>query len=67
MGAGRSYDVTLYFEVYNLNALYRSLNKLPRIKLRGGLRSVREIIPVSREDFMEGKKLERENSYLMRH
>ena len=66
MGAGSSYEVTRYFEADNLNALYRSINKLPRIKSRGGLRSVREVIPVSSEAFLEGKKLERENSYLMR-
>ena len=52
MGAGRSHDVTRYFKSDNLNALYRSLNKLSRIKSRSGLRSVREVIPVSRENFM---------------
>jgi hypothetical protein len=52
MGAGRSYDFTPYFKADNLNALYRSLNKLSRIKSRSGLRTVREVIPVSRENFM---------------
>ena len=52
MGAGKSYNFTRYFKADNLNALYRSLNKLSRIKSRSGLRSVREVIPVSRENFM---------------
>ena len=67
MGAGRSYDMTRYLQADNLISILDTLKKMPRLKVKGFSRSVKEIATVSREEFFEGKKMEGRDNYLTRH
>lgn len=66
MGAGKSYDMTRYFQADNLVSILDKLKKVSRLKGKGFSRSVKEIAAVSREEFSWGKKMEGRDNYLKR-
>ena len=67
MGAGKSYDITRYLQAESLGSILDILKKMPRLKVKGFSRSVKEIAVVSREEFFQGKKVEGRDNYLTRH
>jgi len=67
MGAGKSYDMTRYLQADSVISILDTLKRMPRLKVKGFSRAVREITAVSREEFCQGKKTEGRDNYLMRH
>ena len=67
MGAGKSYDMKRYFQADSLISILDTLKKMPRLKVKGFSRSVKEISTVSRDEFCQGKNMEGRDNYLMRH
>ena len=66
LGAGKSYDVARYIKAQDFNILCDALNNMPRIKGKGALKGVREIVLITEEEFRIGKRKESEEAYLMR-
>lgn len=67
MGAGKSYDMTRYFEADSLGVIFSLLDHFPRLKSKGVSRAVKLIEPVAEEEYLEGKEDEQQDPYLMRH
>jgi len=62
VGAGKCLEVTRYFQGYNLVSTYLSTLYMPRSKKKTD--SIKLIKEISYEEYVQGKKLEKENSYL---
>jgi hypothetical protein len=67
MGAGKSYDMTRYLQADSLISILDILKKMPRLKVKGFSRAVKEIAAVSREEFFRGKEREGRDNYLTQH
>ena len=67
MGAGRSYDMTRYFNVENMLSIFDILSSFPRLKTKGVGKSVKMIEPISEEEFKRGKIREESDHYLNRY
>ncbi len=67
MGAGKSYDMARYLQADNLVSILDALKRMPRLKIKGFSKAVKEITAISREEFCQGKKMEGRDNYLTRH
>ena len=67
MGAGKSYDMVRYFQADSLLSVFDILSHLPRLKTKGAGKSVKQIEPVSKREYVEGRWYEKKDPYLTRH
>ncbi len=67
MGAGKSYDMVRYFQADSLLSIFDILSHLPRLKTKGAGKAVKQIEPVSKREYVEGRDDEARDPYLTRH
>ena len=67
IGAGKSYDMTRYLQADSLISILDTLKKMPRLKVKGFSKAVKEITTVSHKEFCRGKRKESRDNYLTQH
>lgn len=63
-GAGKSHCMVRYFKAPDMDALFRKLHKLPRLKRKRSLTSVRKIEEISKDEYILGLNREKHDPYL---
>jgi|SRR3989304_5035811 len=66
MGAGNSYEAKRYFYGKDMLSVISRVRGLPRIKKRHTIEAVKNIRPVTKEEYMKGKIGELKNPHLFR-
>ena len=67
LGAGKSYDMVRYFQADSLLSVFDILSHLPRLKAKGMSKSVKRIETVSKQEYVQGRYVEKKSRYLTRH
>lgn len=66
MGAGNSYEAKRYIAGKDISSVISKVRFLPRIKKRHAMEAVKSIRPVTKEEYIRGKRDELKNPFLFR-
>jgi len=65
-GSGKEITVARYMKGYSLMEVFRDASSMPRAKSKMRMGAVRQIVPISYDEFMLGRQSETEDLYLQR-
>lgn len=66
IGAGNSYEAKRYLMAKDIVSVIAKAKKLPRVKRRDTIESVKSVRPITRNEYMHGKIEELKNPYLFK-
>lgn len=66
-GAGKSFEMVRYFEAENAIVLLKYLETYPALKSKGTGKGIALVEPVSKEEYLAEKNIERNDPYPIRH
>ena len=67
VGAGKSYEVVRYLEGRDIISVLFSASRFPRVKKKGSRKGIKLIQEVTRREYLQGRRREREDPYLNTH
>ena len=67
VGAGKSYEVVRYLEGRDIFSVLYSASCFPRVKKKGSRKGIKLIQEITRWEYIQGRRREREDPYLNTH
>ncbi len=65
VGAGKSYDMVRYMKGRDIGEIFLKVMSMPRVKRKGRSIAIKLIEPISYQEYLEGKKREKMDPYLL--